>query len=369
MLIALAGHRKNTSLLTLWSINCNKYSHHLTSKKITMKNVLITGAAGFLGQKIVELFRSTDWKIRATDLLPVSPFDNTIEYRCVDLTNCDENILDSLTEGVNTVLHVAGFAHHSGAVTPVIRNKYFQVNSNASERLFRTSINSKNLKRFVYLSTGAVYGSASNDSSFDENSNCHPEEPYAESKLKAEKLLIDICSESNVQLSILRMATLFGEEDPGNMRRLISSVAQNRFVWIDAGENRKTFIHRDDAAHSCYLTATSDILEKVSIYNVSGITLKTNEIVSEIYQQLGKPLPNFRISGHVAKFLSKILSTCSFNRGVPAKLHRSVVKWLEDKPGNGSKFCHDFNFIPKVTMQEGLHREIEWMRSIGEILH
>jgi nucleoside-diphosphate-sugar epimerase len=334
-----------------------------------MKNVLVTGAGGFLGRKIVELFRSTDWKIRATDLLPVSPFDNTIEYHCVDLTQCNETVLVSITKNINTILHVAGFAHHAGAVTPVIRNKYFQVNSNASERLFRTSIASENLKRFVFLSTGAVYGSAAGDSFFDENSNCHPEEPYAESKLEAEKILANICSHSNVQLSILRMSTLFGEEDPGNMRRLISSIARNRFVWIDAKENRKTFIHRDDAAYACYLTVTSDISEKISTYNVSGMTLKTNEIVSEIYQQLGKPLPNFRISGHGAQLLSKILSVCFFNRGIPAKLHRSIVKWLEDKPGNGSKFCCDFNFIPKITMQEGLHREIEWMRSVGEISH
>ncbi|MDR2440187.1 MAG: NAD(P)-dependent oxidoreductase [Planctomycetaceae bacterium] len=334
-----------------------------------MKKILITGATGFLGRKIVELFHSTDWKIRATDLVPASPFDNAIEYRSIDLTTCDETVLVSLTEDINTVLHVAGFAHHAGSVTPIIRNKYFQVNTHASERLFRASIITKDLNRFVFLSTGAVYGSAPNDATFDENSDCHPEEPYAESKLEAEKLLINICSGSDVQLSILRMSTLFGEEDPGNMHRLISSIVRNRFVWIDTGKSRKTFIHRDDAAHACYLTATSDMLDKVSIYNVSGVTLKTREILQEIYRQLDKPLPKLQISGHFAKFLTHLLSCCTFHRGVPAKIHRSVAKWLEDKPGNGTKFCHDFNFTPTITMQEGLHREIEWMRSIGEIAH
>jgi nucleoside-diphosphate-sugar epimerase len=334
-----------------------------------MKKVLITGAAGFLGRKIVDLFRSTDWHVRATDLFPVSPFDNTVEYRCIDLTTCDETVLVSLTESIDTVLHVAGFAHHAGAVTPVIRNKYFQINTNVSEKLFRASIITKNLSRFVFLSTGAVHGSAPDDSQFDENSACHPEEPYAESKFEAEKLLANICTDSDVQLLILRMSTLFGEEDPGNMHRLISSIARNRFIWIDTGKSRKTFIHRDDAARACYLAATSDISDTISIYNVSGIMLKTREILKEIYCQLDKPLPKLQISGHFAKFLTHLLSCCTFHRGVPAKVHRSVVKWLEDKPGNGTKFCHDFNFSPSITMQEGLRREIEWMRSIGEISH
>jgi nucleoside-diphosphate-sugar epimerase len=334
-----------------------------------MKKILITGAAGFLGRKIVELFRSTNWQIRATDLFSVSPFDNTIEYHCIDLTTCDETILMSLTENINTVLHVAGFAHHIGVVTPIIRNKYFQINTKVSERLCRASIITKNLNRFVFLSTGAVYGSAPDDSQFDENSDCHPEEPYAESKFEAENLLINICSESDMQLSILRMSTLFGEEDPGNMQRLISSIVRNRFVWIDTGKSRKTFIHRDDAANACYLAATSDISDKVSIYNVSGVTLKTTEILQEIYRQLNKHLPKFQISGYLAKLLTQILSFCTFHYGISAKIHRSVTKWLEDKPGNGTKFCRDFNFTPKITMQEGLHREIEWMRSIGEISH
>jgi nucleoside-diphosphate-sugar epimerase len=334
-----------------------------------MKKILITGAAGFLGRKIVEMFRSTDWHVRATDLFPVSPFDNIVEYRCIDLTTCDETVLVSLTEDINTVLHVAGFAHYAGAVTPAIRNKYFQVNTHASERLFRTSVITENLKRFIFISTGAVYGSAPDDSQFDENSVCHPEEPYAESKFEAEKLLTNICTNSDVQLLILRMSTLFGEEDPGNMRRLISSIARNRFVWIDTGNSRKTFIYRDDAARACYLAATSDISDKVSIYNVSGVTLQTREILKEIYCQLDKPLPKFQIPGHFAKFLTHLLSCCTFNRGVSAKIHRSVVKWLEDKPGNGTKFCHNFNFSPSITMQEGLRREIEWMRSIGEISH
>jgi len=318
------------------------------------KTILVTGAEGFLGRKIVELFSDPNYSLRSTDVTGCRP---------CDLVSCSENALDELVRDVSVVLHVAGFAHHTGSVTPDIRKRYFEINTEATRRIAEAAKKTGRLERFVFLSSGAVYGSAAGQSGrFDESSPCAPDDAYGESKREAEQILETLFTDTETALVILRMATLFGEEDPGNMQRLIDSINRNRFVWIDTGRSRKTFIHRDDAAKACLLAATETLRSKNSIYNVSGETKETREILTDIFRELGKPLPKIRIPGSLARFLSGTLSACCLHRGIAAKIHRSVVKWQDDKPYDGSRFEQDFVFAPTVSMLEGLKREVAWMQ-------
>ncbi|MDO9566735.1 MAG: NAD-dependent epimerase/dehydratase family protein [Candidatus Desulfaltia sp.] len=74
----------------------------------------------------------------------------------------------------------------------------------------------------------------------DENPPCNPVGPYALSKYNAELRAIEISRESGMALTILRLATLYGEEDPGNVGRLMRTLDRGRFLWIGDGSNRKS---------------------------------------------------------------------------------------------------------------------------------
>ena len=54
----------------------------------------------------------------------------------------------------------------------------------------------------------------------------------------------------HVDLTILRMATLYGEGDPGNVARLMRAIDLGRFIWIGNGMNRKSLLHKEDAARA-----------------------------------------------------------------------------------------------------------------------
>ena len=56
-------------------------------------------------------------------------------------------------------------------------------------------------------------------------------------------------------LTILRLATLYGEGDPGNVGRLMRTLDRGRFLWIGDGSNRKSLLYRGDAANACMAVA------------------------------------------------------------------------------------------------------------------
>ena len=84
----------------------------------------------------------------------------------------------------------------------------------------------------------------------DENTPCNPVGPYALSKYNAELRAIEIARVSGMALAILRLATLYGEGNPGNVGRLMRALDRGRFLWIGDGSNRKSLLYRGDAARA-----------------------------------------------------------------------------------------------------------------------
>jgi nucleoside-diphosphate-sugar epimerase len=108
----------------------------------------------------------------------------------------------------------------------------------------------------ILISSVSVYGPYTLGL-YDENTPCRPVGPYPLSKFHAELRAIEIADKSGMALTILRLATLYGEGDPGNVGRLIRSLDQGRFVWIGDGSNRKSLLYKRDAARACVAVASS----------------------------------------------------------------------------------------------------------------
>jgi len=83
----------------------------------------------------------------------------------------------------------------------------------------------------------------------------NPVGPYALSKYNAKLRAIEIARDSGMALTILRLATLYGEGDPGNVGRLLRTLDRGRFLWIGDGSNRKSLLHKGDAARACMAVA------------------------------------------------------------------------------------------------------------------
>ena len=60
---------------------------------------------------------------------------------------------------------------------------------------------------------------------------------------------------------------------------------------------------------------------------------------------------------------AKIIKKLSLNRGLFSTLHNTLQKWLADDYYNTDKFFKDFNFQTKVSLEEGMQREVVWYKA------
>jgi nucleoside-diphosphate-sugar epimerase len=160
-------------------------------------------------------------------------------------------------------------------------------------------------------------------------------------------------------LAILRLATLYGEGNPGNVGRLMRALDRGRFLWIGDGSNRKSLLYRGDAARACMAVAERPA-SGINIYNVSAPACTMREIVDGIADALGKhPFP-VRVPASLALLLSRHLSRIPIRR--MAGLHQTVKKWLAEDVYDTRRFEEAYGFQTKTSLEDGLKREVDWYR-------
>jgi nucleoside-diphosphate-sugar epimerase len=315
--------------------------------------VLVTGATGFVGKAIV--------RACLNDGLDVVPVGNSRgqepdwpNYVRADLT--EPNALSSVLDGVGCLVHSAGLAHQFGKSKA--DELFRKVNADAVEYVALSAADA-GIEHFVLISSVAVYGAGANA---NEETPCNASGPYATSKLEGEKRAIEICTDAKMRLTILRLATVYGEGDPGNVLRLMRTIESGRFVFVGSGANRKSLIHVDDVARACLLVIKSRG-NGIGIYNISAEPCTMRQIVEGMAEALGRHAPRMSIPSWL---VAQPLKACArLARGFEP-LKTTVEKWLADDVFDGSRFARDFRFRPVVPLEEGLKREADWLRKVEE---
>jgi nucleoside-diphosphate-sugar epimerase len=323
----------------------------------TTPPILVTGATGFLGTRIVEQLQSSGRRLKTTSRRE-SPQLPLPDYRSVDLT--DEGAVADLVSGVETIVHSAGLIHGYGAARHP-DEAYWQVNTRGTETLMRAAA-AAGCRRFILVSSISVYGRQ--QPPFVESARCFPLNAYAQSKLAAEEIAAQIAQENGIELLILRMAPICGEGALGNVDRLIHAIDRRRFVWIGNGTNLKTLIHADDAASACVAAACADKIGAGGVYNVAAPPSTMNAIVRSIAGALGQKVPKVRLPGR--------LPWRAFNRARRLPMVRIVAqpafslldKWLCDEVYSSTRFEQQFCWRSEISIDEAIRRQVEWRRRL-----
>lgn len=166
--------------------------------------ILVTGATGKVGSRLSKrlalrgdgvraLVRDTT---RAADLRAAG-----IELALGDLV--DVASLESAVRGVDAVVHCAAFFRGATA------EQAHAVNDLGTQRLANAALNA-NVKRFIFMSTGLVYGPNGNRAA-REDDPCAPIDGYPVSKLAAERFLLAM---EGLDVRVLRLPFVYGDGDP-----------------------------------------------------------------------------------------------------------------------------------------------------------
>jgi len=298
-----------------------------------MTKYLVTGSTGFIGNRLLGLLKTIDCDVR---LLARSKVDN---YETVVCNLGKDRIPKHALESIDTVFHLAGFAHDMQDPSKV-KHLYHAVNVEATVELARLAVVS-GVNRFVFISSVKAGGGLSSGKCINESDQNEPEGVYGKSKREAELKLLKIGKESGMHISIIRPSLVYGPKVKGNLQLMLSGIARGWFPPLPETGNRRSMIHVDDLVRAIFLVAEDDRANGEIFIATDGKPYSSREIYSTMCNIVGKSAPKWSIP----KFLFSMIAIISL------KMRYKVDKLLGDECYS-SKGLEALGFKAQRTLKE-----------------
>jgi len=324
--------------------------------------ILVTGATGAVGPHVVQALHHAGYQIRAfsADAPSAGMFPQDVEVLIGDVT--DQVAVRSAMQGVDAVVHMAALLHVVNP-PPEIREKYECVNVGGTETVVEAAIKAC-VRRVALFSTIAVYG-ASGGYVLNEKSPTNPDTFYAQTKLAAERIVLNARSTSGQPLgTVLRLGAIYGSRIKGNYERLTHALARNRFIPIGNGLNRRTLVYDKDVGRAAVL-ALSHPAAAGRVFNVTDGEFHTlNEIIESICSALGRKLPRLSLPVGLIRTLVGLIEKGCQTMGLKPPVTKAIIdKYIEDIAVDGSLIQKELGFVPQYDLKAGWEDTIREMRT------
>ncbi|SKB40466.1 dTDP-glucose 4,6-dehydratase [Acetoanaerobium noterae] len=324
-----------------------------------MKNVLVTGGAGFIGSNFVKMMvekypkyniLNLDALTYAGNLENLSDIDTASNYTFVKADVRDREVIEQIfnTQDIDLVVNFAAESHVDRSIdepevfltTNIIGT---QVLLDAAKKYWKINPDDKYCKeykegvKFLQVSTDEVYGALGETGMFVETMPLMPNSPYSASKASAD-MIVRVYNETfGLPVNITRCSNNYGPyQFPEKLIPLMINncmKGKNLPVYGD-GMQVRDWLHVSD-----HCSAIDTVLHKGidgEVYNVGGNNEKANiEIVKLIINTLGKS--------------------------------ENLIKYVKDRPGHDRRYAIDNTKIttelrwePQYTFEQGMKETIQW---------
>jgi nucleoside-diphosphate-sugar epimerase len=298
--------------------------------------ILVTGASGFIGNLLCHHLQHKHSIIRQGRVGTIESIEN--DFR-VDI-NSNSN-WEQCLKNVDTVVHLAAVAHNKSNDSAYINEVNVEGSANLARQASRSGV-----KRFVFISSIGVLGNCtSNTSPFDECSNAAAHSLYAQSKLDAEVLLLEIAEETGLEVVIIRPVLVYGLEAPGNFGKLVNLVNKVPMLPFALCQNKRSFISVDNLVD--FISACIDHPKaKNEIFCISdGNDLSIRGFTDAIAIGLNKKVIQLPIPVFIFKLLGKITNKSEL-----------IEQLIGDLQVDSNKARKLLGWIPPYTMAETLSK-------------
>ncbi|MFA5384776.1 MAG: NAD-dependent epimerase/dehydratase family protein [Eubacteriales bacterium] len=259
--------------------------------KHEIKNVLITGAAGFIGSHFVKYYITHGYNVIGVDIKSKDQFSVTKPFEYIQLTLPD-NQLHSLIRKYkpDICIHCAG----GSSVGISVENPYEDFNSSALVTFHLL----ESLKKFspeckiIYPSSAAVYGNPIS-LPISESYPLKPISPYGYHKLLCETICNEFFQLYNLNIYIIRIFSAYG---PGLRKQIFWDIFNklkkgNQLVLYGTGKETRDFIYIDDIVNAVDIILNSNV-NSYDIYNIaSGQETSIQELAGLIVKELNIDIP------------------------------------------------------------------------------
>ncbi len=249
-----------------------------------MRNILVTGGAGFIGSNFVRMVLAEqpdctvinlDKLTYAGNLENLKGFLDNPHHKFVKGDICDGGLVESLIDDnkIDAIINFAAESHVDRSITgPKI---FIETNVTGTLKLLEVA-RDKNIERFVQISTDEVYGELGSAGKFTEQTPLSPNSPYSASKAAADHLVKAFGHTWGLRYNITRCSNNYGPyQFPEKMIPLmINNTLNNKELPVYGdGLHVRDWLYVYD-----HCTAVWKVLTEApagEIYNIGGCNEKT----------------------------------------------------------------------------------------------
>lgn len=323
--------------------------------------VLVTGGTGSVGINIVRVLADAGHDVLCLSRRAAEP-DTMLERFLAPVANRVKLVAADVGDpaSLETVWdeHEPTHVVHAAAITPTpemerqMTTTILQANLMGTIQMLEAA-RRKGVRRFIYISSGAVYGVTDESEAIDETTSTKPWGLYAISKDASEKLCAYHRHLHGLDSIVLRVGWVYGPmERPMTGSRLTVSLAcqcvrmalageQIRLVHLD---HVRDWIHTDDLGRAVLEVLQRDSLSS-TVFNVAGPQGYTHRA---LLAALGQTVP-VRYQ-QVDEREANIPATVTRERRGPLAIRRLMA---------------ETGYRPRYTLEEGLRQYVTWTRSAG----
>lgn len=299
-----------------------------------MSNILITGASGFIGKKLVSALNNNHNRLRALSRKKIPGIETVVCNLQFD------NISADALKGIDIVFHLAGVAHDSSNQKGLKEDQYIEVNIKATEKLADLAAMS-GVKKFLFLSSVKAGGNLMTYRCMDELDQSEPEGIYGKTKRKAELKLLNIGQQSEMQILIIRSALVYGPSMKGNLSKMFSGIKKGWFPSLPKVSNRRSMVHVDDLIKAILLVSENNSSNGEIYIVTDGIPYSSREIYEVMLELSGRSIPKWSVP--LVLFNLAAIFSVSFRY--------KVNKLFEDAYYSSEKI-NSIGFKPQRTLKE-----------------
>jgi dTDP-glucose 4,6-dehydratase len=310
-----------------------------------MKNVLVTGGAGFIGSNFVRYFLKVHPDIRVVNFDKLTYAGNlenlwdvarNPQYLFVRGDICDGAAVETVfkDQDIDTVVHFAAESHVDRSI---LGAGVFVTTNVGGTQVLLDRAKQHSVERFVHVSTDEVYGSLGPDGKFTETTSLHPNSPYAASKASSDLLALAYQHTFGLPVVVTRCSNNYGPyQFPEKLIPLmiVNALHNKPLPVYGDGLNVRDWLYVDD-----HCAAIDVVLQRGAVgevYNIGGNNeWKNIDIVRLLLGILEKP--------------------------------ESLIDYVKDRPGHDRRYAMDASRIarelqwePSVTFERGLRSTVEW---------
>ena len=328
------------------------------------KNILITGASGFIGSFLVkEAIKRNFQAIAGVRNESIRKYltDPAIHFLELNFTN--EEALDAALTNFADHYGRLDYVIHTAGLTKSLHNEEFDKVNFENTKRFIHSLQRTGLvpDKFVFISSLASYGPADNGSPIHSSKNPSPLTAYGKSKLKAEQYLYTV---TDFPFLIINPTAVYGPRDK-DFFFLLKSISNHIELYIGNDQQQLSFVHVSDLVDAIYIAMESDAHHQNLL--VSDLNVYSSRQVNQLIKQhLNKRTISFVVPAPIAELVAAVSENIGKLLGKVPILNRERLK--EFKAKNWSVDCSEMaalGYRPQFDLDKGLQDAIAWYKEHG----